>query len=138
MPLIRYELGDLAEWGPPCSCGMTLPVIARLWGAHGNRSTCRLVSGCSCRILGDELGLIEPIPGFRIRQYLCGELEIQAKTTCPLSTAEPQCVRDVFSANGMGALPLFVREVAQIDWPAGLKREEITRTECRWPPLALA
>lgn len=32
MPLFRYELGDLAEVGPPCLCGRTLPVMARVHG----------------------------------------------------------------------------------------------------------
>ena len=32
MPLIRYEIGDMAEWGEPCDCGITLPVINKIWG----------------------------------------------------------------------------------------------------------
>lgn len=32
MPLIRYEIGDYAEVGPPCSCGRTLPVLKRILG----------------------------------------------------------------------------------------------------------
>ena len=36
MPLLRYELGDYAVWGPPCSCGRTLPVLARIAGRQRN------------------------------------------------------------------------------------------------------
>ena len=32
MPMIRYELGDLAEWGPDCDCGITWPVIREIHG----------------------------------------------------------------------------------------------------------
>ena len=32
MPLVRYEIGDMAEWGEQCDCGITLPVIKQLWG----------------------------------------------------------------------------------------------------------
>lgn len=32
MPLIRYDIGDMAEWGEPCDCGIALPVIKKLWG----------------------------------------------------------------------------------------------------------
>lgn len=32
LPLIRYELGDLATFGPPCGCGRTLRVIDRIDG----------------------------------------------------------------------------------------------------------
>lgn len=36
MPLIRYELGDYAEAGEPCSCGRGLPVIKRILGRQRN------------------------------------------------------------------------------------------------------
>ena len=36
MPLIRYEVGDFAEVGPPCPCGRGLPVIARIMGRVRN------------------------------------------------------------------------------------------------------
>tara|TARA_R100001039_G_C1850520_1_gene110742 strand:+ start:3369 stop:3659 length:291 start_codon:yes stop_codon:yes gene_type:complete len=45
MPIIRYELGDLAEWGPPCACGLTWPVIAALRGRVRRRV--RLPDGSS-------------------------------------------------------------------------------------------
>jgi len=35
-PLIRYDIGDLAEPGPPCPCGRGLPVIARVFGRVRN------------------------------------------------------------------------------------------------------
>ena len=36
MPLIRYELGDVAEVGGPCSCGRGLPVLTRILGRRQN------------------------------------------------------------------------------------------------------
>lgn len=35
-PLIRYEIGDMAEVGPPCGCGRTLPVLRRINGRVRN------------------------------------------------------------------------------------------------------
>ena len=32
MPLIRYDIGDLGELGPPCDCGRGLPVLRRVVG----------------------------------------------------------------------------------------------------------
>jgi phenylacetate-CoA ligase len=29
-PLLRYDLGDEAEFGPPCACGRALPVLTRI------------------------------------------------------------------------------------------------------------
>jgi phenylacetate-CoA ligase len=36
MPLIRYEVGDYAEVGPPCSCGRGLPVLSQIMGRKRN------------------------------------------------------------------------------------------------------
>ncbi|MEQ8660712.1 MAG: phenylacetate--CoA ligase family protein, partial [Gammaproteobacteria bacterium] len=36
MPLVRYELGDYAEVGPPCDCGRGLPVLTRIVGRRRN------------------------------------------------------------------------------------------------------
>ncbi len=36
MPLIRYELNDYAEVGPPCPCGRGLPVLKRILGRRRN------------------------------------------------------------------------------------------------------
>ena len=36
MPLLRYELGDYAEVGPPCPCGRGLPVLTRILGRERN------------------------------------------------------------------------------------------------------
>jgi phenylacetate-CoA ligase len=36
MPLFRYEIGDYAEVGLPCSCGRGLPVLTRILGRQRN------------------------------------------------------------------------------------------------------
>lgn len=36
MPLIRYDIGDHVELGPPCPCGRGLPVVARILGRTQN------------------------------------------------------------------------------------------------------
>ena len=35
-PLIRYDHGDMATWGPPCTCGRHLPLLASLDGRTGS------------------------------------------------------------------------------------------------------
>lgn len=36
MPLLRYDIGDYAEVGPPCSCGRGLPTLSRILGRQRN------------------------------------------------------------------------------------------------------
>lgn len=56
MPLIRYDIGDLATWvdGPPCPCGRALPRIASIEG----RTTDFLVLPDGSRIAGPSLALL--------------------------------------------------------------------------------
>ena len=44
-PLLRYDLGDFAEFGAPCRCGRGLAVIRRILGRIRNRI--RLPDGSS-------------------------------------------------------------------------------------------
>ncbi len=39
MPLLRYDIGDEAEWGGPCACGRGLPVLTRIVGRTGDALT---------------------------------------------------------------------------------------------------
>lgn len=124
MPLIRYELGDLAEWGSPCACGVSLPVIGALRGRIRRRV--RFADG-STRVmpfLGDELGALPAIRQFRILQQPDLTLQLQVVTHSPLTDADLSQIRRIFDDNALGELQLVITRVDRIDWPAGRKREE--------------
>lgn len=75
MPLIRYELGDYAEFGEPCPCGRGLPVLRRVagrvrnmlvtaagehyWPAFGTRSFTRIAPIRQCQLAQIECDLVE-------------------------------------------------------------------------------
>ena len=60
-PMIRYEIGDIAEWGEPCACGRGLPVLRRIVGR--TLSLLRLPDGDTLipDIERQDLHLIAPI-----------------------------------------------------------------------------
>lgn len=67
-PLLRYEVGDFAELGPPCSCGRGLPVISRVLGRARNM----FVRPDGDRIwpsLGDAASVQRAGPFPRVLQY---------------------------------------------------------------------
>lgn len=133
MPILRYELGDIAEWGAPCGCGMALPVIARMGGR--TRHQVQTATGpLPMPFLGDELGRIEPIRAFRMRQYVDGTLQLEIEAPRALTAEEHAAVRAVFAANGMADLPLHVEQLARINWPVGRKREEFERVDRAYEP----
>lgn len=68
MPLIRYEIGDIAEWvdAPSCDCGRHLPRLRSVQG----RITDFLVTGDGRRISGISLALLAgDMPEIRQMQF---------------------------------------------------------------------
>ncbi len=77
-PLIRYEIGDYAEFGPPCACGRGLPVIKRIHGRKRNRLI--MPDGESRYSLFPYLGehgQIARLTGVKVKQFQCVQHTIQ-------------------------------------------------------------
>ena len=132
MPLIRYDLGDLAEWGT-CECGRTWPVIGKLWGRSRNRLQLRNGQLLAMPFLGDDVGKIPTVREFRVLQYRDGEVEIQLSAYSPLTEADCQQIANIFRLNGLSDIDLHITEVPTIDWPVGRKREEFVRVDAPMP-----
>lgn len=87
-PLIRYEIRDHAEVGPPCSCGRGLPVLTRIVGRRRNMLT--LPDGdqrwplTGYQTLVDEL----PITQFQYVQTDLERIEARLVATRPLDERE--------------------------------------------------
>jgi phenylacetate-CoA ligase len=74
-PLIRYDIGDYAEVGGPCSCGRTLPVLRRIagrvrnvllsadgkryWPAFGSRALADIAAIRQHQFVQKSFGLVE-------------------------------------------------------------------------------
>jgi phenylacetate-CoA ligase len=77
-PLIRYELGDYAEFGQPCACGRGLPVIKRILGRKRNRLI--MADGESRYSLFPYLGehgQIASVTGVKVKQFQCVQHTVQ-------------------------------------------------------------
>jgi phenylacetate-CoA ligase len=129
MPLIRYEVGDYAEWGGPCDCGITLPVIGRIWGRE--RSFIRLPDGSLrlARLTGEYWRAIAPIGEYRVLQY--GDGLIEAFVTCEraLSEAERDAMRAMLQKVLGYPFEVVVTQCEKIDWGSRWKREDVMRVD---------
>jgi phenylacetate-CoA ligase len=93
MPLIRYEIGDYAEAGVPCSCGRGLPVIHHIMGRV--RNMVRLPDGARH---WPSLGMLSAMPEGLIKQFQCIQrslelIEVRLVTARPLSVEEETQLR---------------------------------------------
>jgi phenylacetate-CoA ligase len=88
MPMIRYAVGDLAEVGPPCSCGRGLPVLKRILG----RVRDMLVYPDGRKgwpLLGDMYYTqIAEIRQFQVVQHAVDDIEIRVVADRRLAPAE--------------------------------------------------
>lgn len=124
MPLIRYELGDLAEWGEPCACGSAWPVISKLWGRTRHMIERQDGRRIPMPFLGDELASIAAIRAFQIRQIDRFDFELRVDSAQALSDADINAVRLIFQTNGLPGQPRVLLDQQNIDWGAGRKRQE--------------
>ena len=90
-PLIRYEIGDYAEVGAPCSCGRGLPVLKRIMGRHRNLLTMPDGTRRWPR-LGYQGGLqdIAPIERMQMVQHDPERIEVRLVMPRPLSPGEQE------------------------------------------------
>ncbi len=92
MPLLRYELGDLAEVGEPCACGRGLPVLIRIHGRQRDMLTLpsgRKMSGSI--LLGQRTFASMPVVAqYQIVQKNRQALEVRIVAERPLEKAESQ------------------------------------------------
>jgi phenylacetate-CoA ligase len=101
MPLLRYELGDLAEMGEPCPCGRNLPVIARIVGR--GRDMLTLPAGAKRYPFYGHSAMmtVRAIRQHQLVQKSLTEIEIRLVVTHPLSAAEEARIREA-AIEGLG------------------------------------
>jgi len=76
MPLIRYEIGDFAEVGGPCSCGRGLPVLTRIHGRKQNVLTLPTGESRWTLLSSGDIGAFMALAP--IRQYQFAQIEKDA------------------------------------------------------------
>ncbi|HEY7747456.1 MAG TPA: AMP-binding protein [Aestuariivirgaceae bacterium] len=96
MPLIRYDIGDVAEVGPPCPCGRGLPVITRILGRTQNMLVLPsgelrwpLLSSSNIKTL---LGLA-PIRQYQFVQRTPDAIELRLAVSQPLTHEQEESLR---------------------------------------------
>lgn len=92
-PLIRYEIGDYASFGPPCACGRGLPVLGRIAGRQRNL----LVYPNGERVFPEVRrgGLVDvaPMRQFQLVQPTVERLVFRVVPGRPWTGAEEQALR---------------------------------------------
>jgi len=96
-PMLRYENGDMAEVGAPCSCGRGLPVLSKIVGRVRNTAVLpngdRIMPNLSTGSLLNEL----PIKHFQLIQKNTELIEAHLVVSRPLSQDEEVALAAYFN-----------------------------------------
>lgn len=127
MPLLRYDLGDYATVGGPCSCGRSLPTIERILGR--TRNMLRLPGGRAAWP-GFPLRAIKRLPAIselKMIQHSLEEIEIELVLARPLKSDEEASLARAVCRRLQHPFRIRLTPVTQIV-RNGHKREDF---ECR-------
>jgi phenylacetate-CoA ligase len=123
-PLIRYELGDFAEVGGPCSCGRGLPLLNRIMGRRRN-----ILVAADGRHYWPTL---ESFDFFRVaqsrahqfRQIAPDVLEVWLVVESPRTPAQEDEMRKIVGASLPGQFDIRFRYLAEFPRTPNGKHEE--------------
>jgi len=125
-PVIRYELGDLAEAGGCCGCGRTLPVLNRIIGRTRNLiikpDGTRHWPPITNAIFDSGL----PIVQFQLIQQSVDKVEVRLVTRCKLTIVEENGLREhLHRALGHPFALEFIYFEGRLPLPASGKFEDL-------------
>jgi len=124
MPLIRYELGDYAEVGPPCDCGRSLPVLKRIHGRRRNMLVLPDGRRHWPSFPAEMWHAVAPIEQFRVVQHDPDSLEIHYVMERPLSETERCQLEAMLVERFCHAFTVRWQRVAVIERSEGGKYED--------------
>ena len=122
MPLIRYEIGDMAEWGEPCDCGITLPVIKKLWGRTRHLITNPDGKKTYARIYARDFDKIPGLLEYRFVLHQNAVIVAQLRFSETSDEADSQVIEMVQRAMRY-PYPVRIVHVEKIDWGTSWKQD---------------
>lgn len=131
MPLIRYEIGDIAEWREPCDCGITLPVINKIWGRTRHLITTPDGRKTYLRVYDHELQDIAGLMEYRFVLHQNAVMVAHLKVGQPSASIAAAVTEKVQCALGY-PYPVRVLFVDKVDWGGSWKQEPFSVSDA--PP----
>lgn len=124
MPLIRYDIGDVAEWGDSCDCGITLPVIrhilGRSWRLIRRPDNKRILARIDAANLQKVKGLLE----WRFVVYTDHVIGVYVRSSRSLTSGDKATIRQAVRNNLGYPYEIAVHRVNRIEWMHEWKRED--------------
>lgn len=127
MPILRYEVGDLARWGPDCDCGVHTPVIERILGR--TRDLVRLPDGSRRFVsFSDEpFAAIAPVREHKVILHADGVIEFIVRAQRALGEDEKAKLIACLQTRFDHPYRVVIREVDDMRWGGYWKRRDFVQ-----------
>lgn len=135
MPLIRYDIGDRAVFGPPCACGRALPVLAAIPGRARDMLTLPDGQRRFPYYAHNTIMQVDAIVQHQVAQTALDEVEIRLVVRRPLTAAEETHIVAAATHGLGGAHRVRITYRSEIPRQASGKFAEFTN-EFENPPAA--
>lgn len=131
MPLIRYQIGDLAAWGEPSDCGINWPIIEQLEGRiHDFRE---LPDGTKRRISFITTDFIKFPQLFEYQVILLNDsLVIVVAVSSDLTQDQIDLMKKEVASKSGFELPVHIIETNQLPLLSKFKRNPIEALNLSW------
>ncbi len=127
-PLIRYEIGDHAELGPPCGCGRGLPSVTRIQGRSRNMLVLPSGDRLWPRFASSRLARHAPVRQVQLVQMSRHEIQVNLVIARDLTLEEEAGLRDMITTSLGHPITLSFNYMDEIPRSANGKFEDF-RTE---------
>jgi phenylacetate-CoA ligase len=124
MPLLRYEIADFAEVGPPCPTGRGLPVLTRILGRQRNMLIDRDGNEYWPAFGVKTLTKIAPIKQFQLAQVSPDKVEARLVPERALDEAEKAKICEHLASRLPGSVAVELKLLDDIPRGAGGKYED--------------
>jgi len=123
-PLLRYDCGDIAERGAPCSCGRGLGVLNRILGRH--RNIFRLADGTTFwpSFGAKSFSSFVSVRQHQFRQLSFNHLEVVLAVDAPVAPEHEASVRQTIRKRMPAPMEISFRYVDEIPREPGGKYQE--------------
>ncbi len=132
MPLIRYDIGDMAEWGERCDCGIALPVIKTLWGRTRHMITHPDGTTTYAKIYAREFDDLENLEEYRFTLHRNNVVVAQLKVK-EQSQELTRSVTETIQRAMSYPYPVKIQFVDEIDWGVSWKKEAFAVSDAPAP-----
>ena len=128
MPLIRYEIGDVAQFGAPCEAGLNWPVLERIVGRTRDGVTLPNGEFHLVTFFNSEMLMLRKIRDFQVVLFE-DAIVFLYHSDGDLTQDEKEAIRDELLETFQLKLPVLFREISTGYWRSLWKRREWDRVE---------